>query len=41
LLEVPPDLLDEVEVTEDPTVTAKVLEQGATALLAALDALGS
>jgi superfamily I DNA/RNA helicase len=41
LLEVPPDLLDEVEVTEDPMVTAKVLEQGATALLAALDALGS
>jgi DNA helicase-2/ATP-dependent DNA helicase PcrA len=41
LLEVPPDLLEEVEVTEDPAVTAKVLEQGATALLAALDALGS
>jgi superfamily I DNA/RNA helicase len=41
VLEIPPDLLDEVQVTEDPAAKAEALEQGASALLAALDALGS
>jgi DNA helicase-2/ATP-dependent DNA helicase PcrA len=40
VLDIPGDLVEEVQVTEDPTITAVVLEQGASALLAALDALG-
>jgi DNA helicase-2/ATP-dependent DNA helicase PcrA len=40
VLEIPADLLEEVQVTEDPAASAVVLEQGASALLAALDALG-
>jgi DNA helicase-2/ATP-dependent DNA helicase PcrA len=40
LLEIPADLVDEIQVTDDPAASAVVLEQGASALLAALDALG-
>jgi ATP-dependent DNA helicase Rep len=40
VLEIPPELLDESHVTEDPSVKTARLEEGASALLAALDALG-
>jgi DNA helicase-2/ATP-dependent DNA helicase PcrA len=40
VLDIPGELVEEVQVTEDPTISAVVLEQGASALLAALDALG-
>jgi len=40
VLEIPEDLVEEVQVTEDPAASSAVLEQGASALLAALDALG-
>ena len=40
VLEIPPDLLEEAHVTDDPEASSAVLEQGASALLAALDALG-
>jgi superfamily I DNA/RNA helicase len=40
VLEIPTDLLEETHVTEDPEVSSAVLEEGAGALLAALDALG-
>jgi superfamily I DNA/RNA helicase len=40
VLEIPPELVEEQHVTDDPAVSSAVLEQGASALLAALDALG-
>jgi DNA helicase-2/ATP-dependent DNA helicase PcrA len=40
VLEIPAGLVDEIQVTEDPAVKAVALEQGASALLAALEALG-
>jgi superfamily I DNA/RNA helicase len=41
VLEIPTDLVSELQVLDDPAVSAAVQEQGANALLAALDALGS
>jgi hypothetical protein len=40
LLEIPEELLEVVNVKDEPKQTAVSLEQGANALLAALDALG-
>jgi DNA helicase-2/ATP-dependent DNA helicase PcrA len=40
LLEIPSELVTEISVAEDPAVSAAVQEQGANALLAALEALG-
>jgi ATP-dependent DNA helicase Rep len=40
VLEIPSDLVSELSVAEDPAVSAAVQEQGANALLAALEALG-
>jgi len=40
VLEIPAELVCELQVTEDPSVSSSVQEQGANALLAALDALG-
>ncbi len=39
VLEIPAELVEQIQVMEDPTVSAFVLEQGASALLAALDRL--
>jgi superfamily I DNA/RNA helicase len=40
LADIPPELVLEVDVKDDPARTVATLEQGANALLAALDALG-
>ncbi len=40
LSDIPLELIDEVDVRADPTVTAEAQNEGANALLAALDALG-
>ena len=40
LLEIPEELLDQLSVKDEPTKTVASIEQGANALLAALDALG-
>jgi superfamily I DNA/RNA helicase len=40
LVEIPAELVDVVEVADAPAVSAGVMEQGASALLAALEALG-
>jgi len=39
VLEIPEELVEQVQVTEDPAASTAVLEQGASALLAALDAI--